>query len=404
MNEVLYIRLNNHEQAPIAWLVWSNAEQEIIASGDLASAEQLTLLTDKAHQREVVAIVPSQDVALKSLNVPAKSQRAIRLAAPYMLEEELAQDVEQLFFAYGASKQHTLESNCLVAVVKKTLMTQWLTWLENANIHCTYMLPEVLALPTHQSNWSVTLMNDQLLVRQGGWQGIVLDKALWSEAIAQWQQLKSPPSIDSYTTLPADFDALQVNQQPQELPLALMAQQEKPIFNLLQGQFAIKSKRSPMLKHWVIAASVCTVALVLTLAQKGSALYQVKAQQQQIEQEIISTYQAAFPQTKKVRISTIKSQLKRHLGSISDTGNGHSFLSMMVKLQSAYAEVPGLKTTSIKFDDKRGEIRLTASANDYQAFDKFKMALEKLQLKVSQGAQNSQGDLVTGSISIKARS
>ncbi len=404
MNEVLYIRLNNAKQAPIWWLVWSNSEREIIASGELESAEQLSLLSDKAKNREVVAIVPSQDVTLKSLKVPGKSQRSIRQAAPFMLEEELAQDVEQLFFAYADANAGDKVHNCFVAVVKKDLMTQWLACLKSADIQCQVMVPEVLMLPKHHDAWAVTVIDDQLVVRQGQWCGTVLEQSFWPLAIAQWQAQEQEPVLNSYSNLPDIFNQITINQLPEDLPLALMAQQGKPAFNLLQGAYAVKSKHTHTIKIWAMAAGLAALALLLTIGQKGAQLYQAKSQTQAIEQEIIDTYMKAFPETKRVRISTIKSQLKRKLTNVSSASSDQSFLFMMAKLQTAYAQVPSLNITSIKFDEKRGEIRLTASASDFQIFDLFKSALEREQLDVDQGAQNSQGNMVTGSISIKGRS
>ena len=104
MTETLFIRLGSQADDTIHWLVvaeTSNDEQEIIASGELKNAQQLGELTSKAQQRQVKILVPGCDVLLKSLQVPAKSSRAMRLAAPYMLEDGLAEEVEQLFFAYA---------------------------------------------------------------------------------------------------------------------------------------------------------------------------------------------------------------------------------------------------------------------------------------------------------------
>ena len=40
MAEQLLIRLGSLEQDRIAWLIWSQSEQEIIASGELANAQE----------------------------------------------------------------------------------------------------------------------------------------------------------------------------------------------------------------------------------------------------------------------------------------------------------------------------------------------------------------------------
>ena len=77
----------------------------------------------------------------------------MRLAVPYMLEDELAQDVEDLFFAYNDIKIETSEDNCFVAVVEHEQLKLWKSWLDNANILCKRMLPDALAMPlTNEEN------------------------------------------------------------------------------------------------------------------------------------------------------------------------------------------------------------------------------------------------------------
>ena len=96
MGETLFIRLGSQAENRVHWLIKTDGQEEIIASGELPNAGELTQLAEKSSARNVVAFVPASDIAIKRLKVPGSSQRAIRLAAPYMLEEELAQDVEQL--------------------------------------------------------------------------------------------------------------------------------------------------------------------------------------------------------------------------------------------------------------------------------------------------------------------
>ncbi len=83
--------------------------------------------------------------------------------------------------------------------------------------------------------------------------------------------------------------------------------------------------------------------------------------------------------------------------------NQAGFLAMLTNIRPAFAAVPELKPESVKFDGKRQEIRIQATASDYQYFDKFKNEIEKTKLNVTQGAQSNQDDQVTGSFSISAQ-
>lgn len=201
MTETLFIRLGSQVHNTIHWLVvaeTSNNAQEIIASGELKDAQQLSELTSKAEQRQVKVLVPGCDVLLKSLKVPAKSSRAIRLATPYMLEDSLAEDVEQLFFAYADLPDDIQGNNCFTAVVAHKQMEQWLSWLTDAEIYTQYILPDVLAMPHTEEGWSaITLGNtnqEQVIVRQHIWQGFTLDAVIWQ---LQWQAFSAEQSEQS---------------------------------------------------------------------------------------------------------------------------------------------------------------------------------------------------------------
>lgn len=402
MAENLIIRLGSNHNNVIHWLVWSAHEQEIIASGELSNAEQLSQLTEKAQTRDVVVLVPSCDVTLKSLHVPAKSQKAIRLAAPYMLEDELAQDVEQLFFAYGDNIKPLTNENCFVAVVEQQQMQHWLSWLSDAQITTKRMIPDVLALPDASEHWQAIVIGNQVLLKQSQWQGSLFDENLWQQANQLWKNADDV-NIRAFSSLPDCDENIVVHPQPEELPLALLAQQlPQQKFNLLQGAFQVKSTRSPLIKTWAWAAGIALLAMFVNMGLKSATLWHLHNQNVALEQQIIEKYKSAFPQTKRVRVATVRSQLKRKMAEIGATDNDASFLMMLSKIQPAFSQVPQLKPESIKFDGNRNELRMQATANGYQQFEQFKTILESQQFSVSQGAQNNQGDQISGSFSISA--
>jgi len=428
MAEKLYIRLGSNAKDAIHWLIFNDDQEGIIASGDLPQASALEQLAEKAKNREVITFIPACDVSLKSLNVPSKSTKAMRLAVPYMLEDELAQDVEDLFFAYNDIKIADNENNCFVAVVEHAQLEQWQAWLASAHITCKKMIPDVLAMPfTNDSNIaSAITLGEQVLIRLGQWQGITIDSNTWplisqsfsaslasdhsqteQEDTAEDQSENSEKvgfTLNAYSPLPESSSDLSINAMPEELPLALLATTYSKgnvgKFNLLQGEFKTKEQKSPALKSWFWAAGIATFALLLNIGIKGAELLQLNSQQAQVEQQIINTYKKAFPKTKRVRVSTIRSQMKRKLNELGSASGESSFLTILTQLQPALALVPEIKPQTLKFDGKRNEIRMQALASDYQYFDKLKIALEDNELSVSQGAQNNQGEQISGSFSI----
>jgi general secretion pathway protein L len=410
MTETLYIRLASQAQDVVHWLIYCAETQEIIASGELKNAAELSQLTEKAQTRTVVCFLPSSDVLLKSLTVPGNSQRAIRMATPYILEDDLAQEVEQLFFAYATIKNTLQEHNCFVAIVDRNQLALWQLWLADADITCKTMIPEVLALPDHSPNWSAITLGQQLILRQGVWQGISVDVPLWPQLEKSLaEQLQTQPQNNEQPLLPVIYNYstitthyFDLKPQPEELPLALLAKHASAQkFNLLQGEFQVKQTRSPIIKTWLSVAVIASIALLFTLAVKIIKLQQLNNEIDQLENQIVSLYKTTFPETKRVNVATVSSQLKRKLAELGNNTSGQNFLIMLEKLKPAFTAVPTLKPESIKFDSRRNELRIQATANNYQAFELFKKELEKANFVVSQGALNNQGELVSGSFSIK---
>ena len=422
MAESLYIRIGSQAQDAIHWLIRSAIDEEIIASGKLSNASELVQLSEKSQQRDVTVLVPSCDLVLKRLSVPSKSARAIHQAVPYMLEEELAQDVEEMFFAYGdvvnQGQGASTDQNCFVAAIDRVLMQQWQQWFADAQISFKKMLPDVLAMPLVDNGCSAIVLDHQVILRQGAWQGMTLDFQAWAIVSAQLKHTISdnkkdstdknesnPLLINAYSALPDGNNELNIQAMPEELPIALLAQQAiKQPFNLLQGEFQYKEQRSPVIANWLWAAGIAIFALLLNVGLKGGQLLQVNSQLDFVEQEIVDRYKATFPNSKNVRVNTIKSLLKRKLTQAGEGDSQAGFLAMLGKIRPAFEAVPELKPESLKFDGKRQEIRLQAIADDYQYFDKFKIEIEKSQLTVKKGAQSNQNDQVSGSFSISDQS
>jgi general secretion pathway protein L len=288
------------------------------------------------------------------------------------------------------------------------------------------MLPEILAMPHNPNGYSAINIDGQIVVRQGLWQGCTLDVDAWEIISAQWlkhnqnadqsenqnadtdkpSEITDTFSIDAYSTLPHCAENLPLNVKTEELPLALMAQQLKGnFFNLLQGDFKPKKTTSAFKQTWLWAVVFMGCALLVNLGVKGVKIMELNAQTDRINEKIIQTYKVAFPKTKRVKINTIRSQLKRELGKIGASGDQQSgFLPMLMLIRPAFSDVPELKPDSLKFEGKREELRIQATASDYKYFESFKGIIDKTSLTIVPGSQNNNENGVSGSFIITAAS
>lgn len=80
--EQLVIRLGNHMHDTVHWVVWSITTQEVIASGELAAASDLSTLSERTSHSKALIIVPGASVRLNWVTLPGKAQPQIAQRYP----------------------------------------------------------------------------------------------------------------------------------------------------------------------------------------------------------------------------------------------------------------------------------------------------------------------------------
>ena len=398
--EQLLVRLGANHTDPISWLVYSRTEDEIIASGELPNAEALSSLTERAGQRSVIALAPSSEILLKWVELPPKAGRKIISAVPFMLEDELATDISQQFFAIGPKRG----DEQAVAVVSHEKMELWQSWLSEAGLFCDTIIPDVLEVPVTENGWSVLTLGEQLLVRQDTFKG-VQGEATWllPTLVHFTAQQESPITITNYagidlSTLPNIEEA----QAPLELPMQVLAKEAmQSSFNLCQGDYKVKRKRSGVLNQWRVAAVLAVLALCTSLIDKGFSLYQLKAQNQALSSEINTAVKAGFPNIGTYR--NVRLKLQSELAKLEQGGGSASMLIMLDQLAPAFSATD-VKPQTLRFDATRTEIRIQAQGKNFEALEQFKRTAESAGFVVEQGAINNRDNGVVGTVSVRSTS
>ncbi|MGY3903670.1 GspL family type II secretion system protein ExeL [Aeromonas lusitana] len=393
MSESLVIRLGTHAQQPVEWLVWSTQEQEIIASGTLASAHALGELQERAGGRPVVTLVPGSDLIFRRVSLPGKYNRQAAAALPYLLEEQIASDVDALHLVVLGHQGSDVD---LMAVDKAKMQT-WLGWLQQAGLKSLQLLPDVLALPLVADGWSALQLGDAWLLRQGPHQGIVAEESLLTMLLATQAE---PVTIHSHTPPPAMAGANWLAADP-ELPMLLLAKGALTCqANLLQGPYRPQTEYSRYWLQWRKVAVVAGLLLLVALTQRGVHLYQLAEQDKALKAEIRQVYTRIFPG--ETRIVNIRSQMTQHLKMLGQAPQD-GVLLLLTELAPVFAEVPGLKPEVLRFDAARGELRLQVTAPGFTEIERFRELAGK-HFEVQQGEVRSTEGKVEGALVLKGKS
>ncbi|WP_429176317.1 GspL family type II secretion system protein ExeL [Aeromonas salmonicida] len=393
MSESLVIRLGTNAQQPVEWLVWSAKEEEIIASGTLASAHALGELRERAGGRPVVTLVPGSNLIFRRVSLPGKYSRQSAAALPYLLEEQIASDVDELHLVVLAHEGHDVD---LMAVDKEKMQT-WLGWLEAAGLKSQQLLPDVLALPQAADGWSALQLGKEWLLRQGPCQGIVADEPLLAMLLAVEAE---PVTIHSHTPVPPIPNANWQAADP-ELPMLLLAKGALNCqANLLQGPYRPQTEYSRYWLQWRKVAVVAGLLLLVALTQRGVHLYQLAEQDKALKAEIRQVYTRIFPG--ETRIVNVRSQMAQHLKLLGQTPQD-GVLLLLTELAPTFAEVPGLKPQVLRFDAARGELRLQVTAPGFTEIERFRELAGK-RFEVQQGEVRSTEGKVEGALVLKGKS
>jgi len=396
--EQLLIRLGATEADPISWLVWSTAEEEIIASGELPNANALSTLAERAGHRAVIALAPSSEILLKWVALPPRAGRKVLSALPFMLEDELATDISEQFFAIGPK----VGDSQAVAVVSHAKLQMWQQWLADAGLFCNHLIPDVLAVPVTENGWSVLTLGEQMLVRQDTFQGIQGEQAWLLPTLGHFtSQQEAPVVITNYAGIDlSGVPNITVNDAPLELPMHVLAKEAmSSSFNLLQGEYKVKRTRNNAWAQWRVAAVLAVLVLCTSLVDKTVTLYQLKSDNAALSSEINQAVKSGFPNIGVYR--NVKLKLQYELDKLSKSGGDASMLVMLDQLSEAFASTQ-VKPQTLRFDATRTEIRIQAQGKSFEALEQFRRQAEGAGFTVEQGAINNRDDNVIGTVSIRS--
>ncbi|MBA5762870.1 type II secretion system protein GspL [Vibrio sp. 404] len=400
MSEYLVVRLSNNRQASQQWLVWSESQQEVIASGELSAGQALVEIESYAQQRPTIVLLNSADVLLKQVTIPAGGARQFDSMLPYLIEDDVAQDVESLHITTLAKQG----DQAFIAAVDKEWLSAELASLAEAGFLVTKVIPDALALPDVEGIAAVEI-SDQWLLKKSAYQALTVESD-WLAIVAQSDWVKTDQqwlALEAYSPLPAlSLAEGQAWQQGEpQLVMQLLARHAiVSKINLLTGGFKPKSSLLKHLKIWQKSAIAAVVLVVVLLAQSFIHTQQAQQQADLYRAESERIFRAVLAKSKIPTTSYLKRELENEAKRLAGGSAEESILHWLVKLPGALKNVPNFEMTGLTFDSKRGEIKLQARSKGFQSFEQARTQLEQ-QFQVEQGQLTKAADFVTGSFVLK---
>lgn len=371
-----------------SWVVLDGASDEqpvVMKQGSLAELGEVTT------GARVVLLAPSMDVLLLQAEVPAVNQKKLLNAVPYALEEQLIGDVDSQHFATGNRDNAGLLNT---AVVENELMKDWLIQLRAVGTQVDMIVPDILATPHVDGQWTLFLEDHSAMLRTGPQSGLTMDASnasLLYESALRLAQASRPKKVNVYDfrTVSDDQSNLWLPQtdssedeqieieiiQPGEPAIGLLAASldEQQVIDLLQGEYSHQEQIGKLWRPWRLAAGLLAGLLVLQLLQGLMVQSQLKNELSHLREQVKERYMQTFPDAKRVVNARVQMESKLKALRGGEGGGQDAFLALLEQVSKPLSQASGVELT--RFAYRVGKLNVTLKINNLQQLDQLKQNL-----------------------------
>jgi general secretion pathway protein L len=386
-------------EAPHRWIV-VDRKNRILEDGLADSLESVP----GRHRRVVrrVGVVPGELVTIHSLRIPARSRSKAMAAVPYMLEESLASNVEDLEFRLlrwvrgGVSK---------VGVMSSDVVEHWHNRLLEVPERTDALIPDYLLLPRHAQSRCTVAVDEQgrLVVRTGDYDGMVIggqELDLW------WEEMNDPGlpvavNDSECARHLVERGGIMVNEWrigTNFTEWLYHGHQVPENVDLLQR--GPDSAEQEVARTWMKAAGILLALAVLArVGIDGYDYVTLRAKESQLDREIAATLTETFPDI--TRIVEPRTQMEQRLAELSGRALDGGFLALLSVVAEA---IPAARATVEEITFRDTTLLVTCRTSDFEALDRLQQKLaEDERVVVELVSSGSRDDSISGRFRLDLR-
>lgn len=416
MSKTLVIKIPSAELSAESSIVWHLFDEtELLRSGTSALSDLKETTRDHFDGGETLVLVPGELVLLAAVRIPSRQMRQIKQALPYMVEEIIADNIEEVHLALPAVKP---EENAAmpVAIVRHHLLIDWLDQLYQHGIKPDWMYPDSLAAPWRLHSRSFFVSGDRVIIRSERFGAQIFFK---SQLPAFLQLLHRQFAADELGAIPryvvssgaedaADARALQqavATEFGVEVELAEYAESRDEVLateavrareesiNLLQGGYAVRRQDSGT--QWKRTLKVAAAGLLIYVGVTTASGMWYSWRARDIEQQTFSFYRELFPQER--RVVSPKKQMLAHLGRGAVTS---SPLPLLTKAALGMRNNT-MQLDELRYNQKSDDLQVQLRTPTLESLDKIKQQLGGMGLQVNITSASQRGQETVGRLHLR---
>src|SRR3990167_10116042 len=398
IKEKLIIYLHTANDLPPPFVVVM--EDQVVEISQLPDTSQnLSML---AENKEVLVLVPAEDIVLTQVQLPKMNRSRLLKALPFALEDQLIAEIDTLHFATGA---YQAGGHLPVAIVSHQKMQSWLAQLQILKVKPDQFIPVTFALPHVDSAWSGAI-SEMAMVRTGLFEGFACDKSNLSEYLKLAFSTAHPSPIslhldyysnDSFISSEAMPVLFQESKKPPEaMMLHFSKALRSPWLNLLQGQYAVKKPKLSIHKAWKMLTYLSATWLGLLFLYPVISYFILHHRVRYLESEIQQIYKRHF---KEANVIAHKIRMQEEWQKLNGEMNKNRLLLFMGLIGKDLLTSPNVKLKRFDFQNDQFTLELTATTSDDLA--SFSDFLTQQGLRVKQQSADLAGARVNAVLLIQ---
>lgn len=438
MSDTLFLRFRESTEGDdIAWGVLSDPADGLVARGACTSVsdivEEAGAQLDRADWQpdDVVMVLPASSTFITEVTIPARRRRQILRALPFVVEEQLADDVDDVHLVPGPIMAQQPVS---VAVIDKQVLRDWVERVTVAELVADVAVPDALLVPV-QPGISIHLDGNDALVRWGNAGASRVQRELLpqmvtliSEALDDRLDENEPLEIKvSYDAdKPDELGLARLESELSELPdlseqraveVEIEAQSSdlferlcvqfrsgasSTFINLLQGEFQPVRRRGerPLVRFaWV--AALLAIWLTTYLGINATQAMLLEREAQSLETEAIDLYRSWYPRDQRVTTLNIRDRTLAHIKTGATQAAEDQFFGLLSVLARELATHRGAQVRGITYSESAGQLTLELSADGYATVEGITDALRANGVDVEIASARQDEDRVTANLRLE---
>lgn len=323
-----------------------------------------------------VLVAPALDLAVKKVEFSAKERKHINKALPYILEEHLLTEADELHYV----TDRPAVSHVNVVAMDRNLLQGWLDELAGAGIKPTHCIPESKLLLDTTADWQIFFRRNEFIIQTADGHAAAF--------AAEHFGLSVMLLTDGYSKLPGSIELVTEDEQAAAAALQFIPDAIKHLLTgktasypaMLSARFPVQSKLWNLLRgrfaqgqqwlgalhpwRWVLASLLLVFGLhvIITFVD-----YQ---RQKSLNKSIKAQMELVFRQvTPRGQVVDYRKQLEQELARLNRGGSGGSFVALINKTGSILARYQVVSLSSMSYNRDKAEMKLDMLVDNYEKLD-----------------------------------